>query len=70
MSETSSLNLLEDIPIDVLKLDKGLFRQDKSTQKEHIILESIVDMAHKLDMKVVAEGVENIYQVNFLNMID
>ncbi|WIW70186.1 EAL domain-containing protein [Anaerosinus gibii] len=70
MSETSSLNLLKDIPIDVLKLDKGLFRQDKSTQKEHIILESIVDMAHKLDMKVVAEGVENIYQVNFLNMID
>ncbi len=70
MSETSSLNLLEDIPIDVLKLDKGLFRKDKSTQKEHIILESIVDMAHKLDMKVVAEGVENIYQVNFLNMID
>lgn len=70
MSETSSLNLLKDIPIDVLKLDKGLFRQDKSTQKEHIILESIVDMAHKLDMKVVAEGVENIYQVNFFNMID
>lgn len=70
MSETSSLNLLKDIPIDVLKLDKGLFMQDKSTQKEHIILESIVDMAHKLDMKVVAEGVENIYQVNFLNMID
>lgn len=65
MSETSSLNLLKDIPIDVLKLDKGFFRQDKSTQKEHIILESIVDMAHKLDIKVVAEGVENIYQVNF-----
>ena len=65
MSETSSLNLLKDIPMDVLKLDKGFFRQDKSTQKEHIILESIVDMAHKLDIKVVAEGVENIYQVNF-----
>lgn len=66
----STLNLLKDVPIDVLKIDKGFFRQDKSTRKEHIILESIVDMAHKLEMKVVAEGVENIYQVNFLKMID
>ena len=33
VSETSTLNLLKDISIDVLKLDKGFFRQDESTQK-------------------------------------
>lgn len=39
-------------------------------KKEHIILESIVDVAHKLNIKVVAEGRENIYQVNLKKMID
>lgn len=60
----SSLNLLKDISIDVLKLDMRFL--DKDNKKSKDILESVVHMAKWLNLKIVAEGVENAQQVDFL----
>lgn len=55
----SSLNLLKDIPADIIKLDKEFLNTTKNNPKESIIVHSVIDMAKKLDMKTVAEGIEN-----------
>ncbi len=62
----SSLNLLRDIPFDVLKIDRGFL--DESTQSESgkWILRKIVEMAEGLKLKVICEGVETHEQVEML----
>ena len=62
----SSLNLLRDIPFDVLKIDRGFL--DESTQSESgkWILRKIVEMAEGLNLKVICEGVETHEQVEML----
>lgn len=64
----SSLNELNSLPIDVLKLDK-VFMTDTLNGKQQIILSSIIDMAKKLNMNVLCEGVENTVQNDFLRDI-
>lgn len=66
----SSLNMLKEIPMDVLKIDKDFFGGSSDNKRREIVIETIVDMAHKLDIKVIAEGVETIEHVNFLKSID
>ena len=67
----SSLNALGDIPADVLKLDKAFF-SDTANQKNRNkkIVSSIISLAKKLEMKVVAEGIETTEQANFLQEIE
>lgn len=62
----SSLNLLRDIPFDVLKIDRGFL--DESTQSESgkWILSKIVEMAEGMNLRVVCEGVETEEQVEML----
>lgn len=57
----SSLGLITDIPMDYLKLDVSLIRKITS-QKE--VAKTIVDLAHILKVKTVAEGVETIEELN------
>lgn len=64
----SSLNALNSLPIDVLKLDK-VFMTDTLNKNQKIILTSIVDMAKKLNIAVLCEGVENDSQSKFLRDI-
>ena len=65
----SSLNVLKDIAVDILKIDmKFLSDSDKQGRGENI-LASVVRMAKWLDMPVVAEGVEKREQVDFLRSI-
>ncbi|PAV28794.1 hypothetical protein CIL05_14295 [Virgibacillus profundi] len=60
----SSLKYLSLFPITKLKIDK-MFMDD--TQKQNpAIVKSIIHMSHSLDMKVIAEGVETMEQLNFL----
>lgn len=54
----SSLNMLKDIQIDVLKVDKGFLDESSDSNRRNIIFASIADMAKKLNIKVVVEGVE------------
>ena len=61
----SSLNILKDIDLDVLKIDMKFLsksQQEKGTK----ILRAVVSMAEDLDMIVIAEGVEEKYQVEML----
>lgn len=62
----SSLNLLKDIRIDVLKLDKEFLRETENEKRSKIILNTIITMAKKLGIKVVADGVETKEQMDVL----
>ena len=64
----SSLNVLKEIPVDVLKIDRQFF-SGESERAGHVV-ESVVELAKKLDMGTVAEGVETIPQVEFLRQVD
>ncbi len=54
----SSLSLLKDIPATVIKLDKEFFANSTSSERDNVIVGSVIDMAKKLDLTTVAEGVE------------
>ena len=60
----SSLNMLKDINVDVLKIDMRFLDRDDRRSKD--IMESVIRMARWLDLPVIAEGVETCEQVNFL----
>ena len=62
----SSLNILKDLTIDILKLDMGFMRRSKNTDKGQIVIESVVGLAKKLNFIIVAEGVETQEQADFL----
>lgn len=63
----SSLNMLKEMKFDTLKLDRVFFSNDASNSKrENDIVESIIDLARKLNMKTVAEGIETKTQVENL----
>ena len=64
----SSLNVLNNLPIDVLKLDR-VFMTNTLNNNQQIILTSIVEMAKKLNISVICEGVENYSQSKFLSNI-
>ncbi len=63
----SSLNILKDINLDVLKIDmKFLSKSKMADSRGTKILEAVVRMAQSLKMPVIAEGVEEREQVDFL----
>lgn len=62
----SSLNMLKDVPADVLKLDRAFFQGDVHNERGQYIVESVLKLAQKLQMRTVAEGVESPTQVEFL----
>lgn len=62
----SSLNSLKDIPVDIIKLDMGFLRGNTNVEKGNLIIEYVVDMAKKLNLKIIAEGVETKEQLDFL----
>ena len=66
----SSLNLLTKLPLDVLKLDKEFLKDFEKDTDGKIIIPSIIDMAKKLKLEVVCEGVETKEQVEFLRDVD
>lgn len=65
----SSLNLLKDVPVDVLKIDTDFIRNFDTSERAGNILISVVRMAKWLNMDVVAEGVETKNQYEFLKEI-
>ncbi len=66
----SSLNILKDVPVDMLKLDmRFLDPQDKSTERSGSILSAVVRMANMIGLAVLAEGVETFEQAEFLKSI-
>ena len=62
----SSLNYLRSIPLDILKIDKSFIDEIATSKVLSEIVNSIINMAHALDIIVVAEGVENETQLEVL----
>ena len=62
----SSLNLLKNLPIDVLKLDILFFHKSVDKSRERIVVRNIIQMARELHIRVIAEGVESMDSVAFL----
>ncbi len=54
----SSLAYLKTLPLDYLKIDKGMTPDISGTGKDRIVLRAIIAMAKALDLKIIAEGVE------------
>lgn len=65
----SSLNMLTNVNIDVLKIDMMFLDLDEGNRKGLDILESVVNMAKLLHLPVVVEGVETREQVEFLRQL-
>ena len=62
----SSLSQLRDMPFDELKIDRGFVHGAHGHRTLRAILESNLSLAQQLDMEVVAEGVEDLEDWNFL----
>ncbi len=62
----SSFNYLTQIPIDTLKIDKSFIDGICSNEKDRYIADSIISLAHKMKISVVAEGVEDVEQLRVL----
>ncbi len=57
--EYSSLGRLKDLPVDELKIDRSFISAMRTSQKEHAIARSIIELGHSLGLNVVAEGIED-----------
>ncbi|WP_167957856.1 bifunctional diguanylate cyclase/phosphodiesterase [Anaerosporobacter faecicola] len=62
----SSLNYLTQMPINTLKIDKAFIDKINLNKKDNYVAEAIISLAHNLEVKVVAEGVEDPNQLNLL----
>ncbi|SHJ29094.1 PAS domain S-box-containing protein/diguanylate cyclase (GGDEF) domain-containing protein [Desulfatibacillum alkenivorans DSM 16219] len=66
----SSLSYLRRFPIDVLKIDKSFVDDVPDERQANMLVRAIVEMAHGLNIQVVAEGVETKDQLDFLHKIE
>lgn len=66
----SSLNLIALLPFDTLKIDGGFFLKNELTEKNKAVISSVIELAKKLNLTVVSEGVEMTEQVEFLKTME
>lgn len=62
----SSLNTLKELPLDVIKLDAEFFRGEDNFDRAHLIISETILLAKRLEMHIVAEGIETREQVDYL----
>ncbi len=65
----SSLNLLSKLPIDIIKLDRVFLKEGEMQESDRIIISCVVDMAKKLKITSLCEGVETQEQSNYLKKV-
>ena len=63
----SSLSYLRRFPLQVLKIDRSFIRDLETDKSSRSLVDAIIAMAHSLELKIVAEGVENEQQLIFLH---
>jgi diguanylate cyclase (GGDEF)-like protein len=63
----SSLNMLKDLPVDILKIDRGFLAEDMlKNERAYKVLEHVISLAVSLNIKTVCEGLETEGQVEIL----
>ena len=62
----SSLVYLKKLPVEEVKIDRSFIVDSKRDKDSAVIVQSIIDLAHNLDLKVVAEGVEDKHTITQL----
>lgn len=65
----SSLNMLKDIRVDILKFDLHFLRNSSDIKRSHKIIKALMILAKELEMPAIAEGVETQEHVDFLKGI-
>jgi len=65
----SSLSYLQRLPVDQLKIDRSFIMEIESADATAPIVKAIVSLAHDLNLTVVAEGVENKVQLDYINSL-
>lgn len=65
----SSLGYISRLPIDALKVDRSFVTRMSDDPREMAIVTTIISLAHALDLKVVAEGVETAQQAQLLRLL-
>lgn len=65
----SSLVYLKNFPIDIVKIDRFFIRDILTSQQDASIVRAIIAMAHSMDMKVIAEGIEEKEQFDLLRQM-
>ncbi len=65
----SSLSYLQELPVDILKIDRAFIKDLESSSDDLRILETILSLARALDLNVVAEGIETQHQADCLGKL-
>lgn len=65
----SSLYLLSELPIDIIKMDKCFLQSEDLRDKERVIISNIINMTHQLEITTLCEGVETLQQSEFLKSV-
>lgn len=65
----SSLNMLTDLPVDVIKLDKQFLKFDRRDPRRPFLLKRMLQIACALHYTVLAEGVESVWQAELLRSL-
>lgn len=66
-SKYSSLIHLSEFPIDIIKVDKNLFRKSISNSKDKILLDSLLALAKKLNITIILSGIEDKKEVEYID---
>ncbi len=66
----SSLSFLHRVPMDILKVDRSFIKSAVTERDSAAIVRTIVQMAHTLDLKVIAEGIETRQQLEMLQRLE
>ncbi len=65
----SSLGMLKSLRVDTLKMDRSFFSGGENKKRDDLLIDSIIKMAHNLEMYVVAEGIETAEQIELLKSV-
>jgi EAL domain-containing protein (putative c-di-GMP-specific phosphodiesterase class I) len=66
----SSLSYLSKLPVDIIKIDRSFVNNITTSKEDSNIIQAIIAMAHGLELKTIAEGVEEAAQLTLLQAMN
>jgi len=66
----SSISCLQNLPLDVLKIDRSMLSMDAKEESSKQLLKSVIDIAHNFGLTTVASGLEREHQVDFVHSVE